>query len=305
MSGEATTTTAAATAAAVGADADARSKAAHLPALQPVHDTGAAPPTGGIGLCLSGGGYRAMLFHLGALWRLNELGLLRGLTRVSSVSGGSIVGATLGARWGRLAWSPENVATNFADVVAEDIHALAARTLDVAAVASGGLLPGVTIGERIAHAYADDLFGDATLQDLPDPAAGAPLFVICATNLESGALFRFARPYLADHRVGMVHAPTVRLSDAVAASSAFPPVLSPFEIDLRGAAWETVDGNDLTDDRWRERVTLSDGGVYDNLGLETVWKDCATVLISDGGGHLADDPDPPHDWPRQTLRVLT
>ena len=41
-------------------------------------------------LCLSGGGYRAMLFHVGALWRLNELGLLPRLDRVSSVSGGSI-----------------------------------------------------------------------------------------------------------------------------------------------------------------------------------------------------------------------
>ncbi len=31
----------------------------------------------GIALCLSGGGYRAMLFHAGAIWRLIELGLLR------------------------------------------------------------------------------------------------------------------------------------------------------------------------------------------------------------------------------------
>src|SRR6266581_394163 len=30
----------------------------------------------GIGLCLSGGGFRASLFHLGALRRLNELGIL-------------------------------------------------------------------------------------------------------------------------------------------------------------------------------------------------------------------------------------
>lgn len=35
----------------------------------------------GIGLCLSGGGFRAMLFHLGAFIRLNELGLLRKLDR--------------------------------------------------------------------------------------------------------------------------------------------------------------------------------------------------------------------------------
>jgi NTE family protein len=30
----------------------------------------------GVALCLSGGGYRAMLFHVGAIWRLNELGYL-------------------------------------------------------------------------------------------------------------------------------------------------------------------------------------------------------------------------------------
>jgi predicted acylesterase/phospholipase RssA len=43
-------------------------------------------PRDGIALALSGGGYRAMLFHTGALIRLNELGLLKQLTRVSSVS---------------------------------------------------------------------------------------------------------------------------------------------------------------------------------------------------------------------------
>src|SRR6266481_444265 len=42
----------------------------------------------GIALCLSGGGYRAMLFHAGVLWRLNEIGILRKLDRISSVSGG-------------------------------------------------------------------------------------------------------------------------------------------------------------------------------------------------------------------------
>jgi hypothetical protein len=40
-------------------------------------------------LCLSGDGYRAMLFHLGAVWRLNELGLLRKLVRISKVGIGA------------------------------------------------------------------------------------------------------------------------------------------------------------------------------------------------------------------------
>ena len=46
-----------------------------------------------IGLALSGGGFRAAAFHLGVLQRLRELGLLRRVMVLSTVSGGSIVGA--------------------------------------------------------------------------------------------------------------------------------------------------------------------------------------------------------------------
>ena len=56
----------------------------------------------GIGLCLSGGGFRAMLFHLGAFIRLNELGLLRKLDRIASVSGGSIAAGGLAVAWNGL-----------------------------------------------------------------------------------------------------------------------------------------------------------------------------------------------------------
>ena len=46
-------------------------------------------------LALSGGGFRALLFHLGALMRLNEIGYLSKLQRIVSVSGGSIAAAYL------------------------------------------------------------------------------------------------------------------------------------------------------------------------------------------------------------------
>lgn len=45
------------------------------------------------GLALSGGGFRAAFFHIGVLARLAELDLLRHVTAISTVSGGSIVGA--------------------------------------------------------------------------------------------------------------------------------------------------------------------------------------------------------------------
>jgi NTE family protein len=76
---------------------------------------------------------------------------------------------------------------------------------------------------------------DATLQDLPDDTSG-PRFVINATSVQTGALFRFSRPYLADYRVGRILNPTVEL--AVAASPAFPPVLSPCTIDFDRSAWK-------------------------------------------------------------------
>jgi NTE family protein len=271
--------------------------------LQPVHDVIPDQPREGVGLCLSGGGYRAMLFHLGTLWRLNESRLLGEVTRVSSVSGGSITAATLGLHWGTLDWDA-GVATNLEELVVAPVRALARETIDASSVIEG-LAPFTTVGKRVAHAYREHLFGDATLQALPDDAQGeGPRFVICATNLESAALFRFSRPYVADYRVGTIRDAEIQLGDAVAASSAFPPVLSPFEIDLRKADWQTVSGNQLTGAEWRGKIKLSDGGVYDNLGLETVWKRCASVLISDGGGHIADEVNPPGDWPRQTLRVL-
>lgn len=47
-------------------------------------------PRSGTALGLSGGGYRAMLFHAGALRGLHEAGLLTGLNRISSLSVGSI-----------------------------------------------------------------------------------------------------------------------------------------------------------------------------------------------------------------------
>jgi NTE family protein len=250
-------------------------------------------PADGVALCLSGGGYRAMLFHVGVVWRLHDAGWLTRLDRISSVSGGSITAGTLALAWPRIA------AEGLQDTFVAPLRELAGRTVDATSVIAGALTPD-TISERVAKAYRRHLFGDATLQDLPD----APRFVINATSVQSGVLFRFSKPYMADYRVGRVNAPQTSLANAVAASSAFPPVLSPFELDLRDAAWIDEPGNDLGHGEYRERAVLSDGGVYDNLGLETAWKACRTVLVSDAGGQMAPEPDPDHDWGRHLFRVL-
>ena len=139
--------------------------------LQPVSQLPDTSPAGGIGLCLSGGGYRAMLFHLGSLWRLNDAGALRRLDRISSVSGGSITAATLGLRWRELDWDPRGRAGNFERVVVAAVRGMAGETIDVSSVLEG-VFSFDTVGERVADAYREHLFGDATLQALPDDKAG-------------------------------------------------------------------------------------------------------------------------------------
>ncbi len=253
-------------------------------------------------LCLSGGGYRAMLFHVGTLWRLNESGMLPKLDLISSVSGGSITAGCLAKNWNDLAFDRDGVATLFKQKLVEPIRKVARTTIDIWAVLGGLLLPKVTVGDRVAANYRKLLFGGATLQDLPD--APAPIFVINATNVQSGALWRFSKHDMRDYRVGQVCRPTVPLARAVAASSAFPPFLSPLILDLDPASFTPKSGDDLQVEPYTSRVVLCDGGVYDNLGLETAWKRCKTILVSDAGAKMAPDPSPKGDWFNQLWRVF-
>jgi NTE family protein len=164
---------------------------------------------------------------------------------------------------------------------------------------TGALGPG-SISNRVTNAYRKHLFGSATLQDLPDK----PRLVINATNVQSGVLWRFMKPYMRDYRVGEVRSPAVKLAVAVTASSAFPPFLSPLNLEVDPTTYTPGSGQDLQYEPYTSNLVLTDGGVYDNLGLETVWKRYDTVLVSDGGGKMAPEPEPKGDWVRHARRVM-
>jgi NTE family protein len=259
-----------------------------------------APLKNAIGLCLSGGGYRAMLFHVGTLIRLNEAKYLGKLDRISSVSGGSITAGVLGLHWNKLGVTP-NAPANIS-IVVDEIRKIASHTIDIGSVLEGVFGPS-HVSTKIQEAYDDMLFHGATLQDLPDDP---PRFVINATNVQSTVLWRFSKPFMADYRVGEVRHPRIPLAAAVAASSAFPPVLSPSELDLKkyGCVFEPNSGEDLQTEPYISKAVLTDGGVYDNMGLETVWKSYQTVLVSDAGGHVEAEDSPHRDWARHAYRIL-
>src|SRR5882757_4680791 len=179
-----------------------------------------------ISICFSGGGYRAMLFHTGALWRLHQVGLLPKIAIFSSVSGGSITNGWLALKWAALMVP----GASFEKVFVPGVREMAHTTVDVWA-----FLKGVWTGNipaQVAAAYDRVLFRGATLQDLPPPPA--PMFVYDSSNLQTGALWRFTRDYMGDYKIGYIDRPNVPLSVAVGASSAFPPILSPVVLKSPG-----------------------------------------------------------------------
>jgi NTE family protein len=264
-----------------------------------------------IGLCLSGGGYRAMLFHLGVLWRLAEIGYLGTedrigmhgpigcLKRVSSVSGGSITAAKLALTWDKLAVDQDGVTDRFRELVAEPIQEFAGTS---AVTFWSGLLRAVTstLNRKLVNIYRKRLFGDASLQDFPD----VPRFTVNATNLQSGELWRFSKPRNRDERVGEIENPADSIAAVVGASSAFPPFLSPARFKYDATRFTAGSGRDLQRPPFTTRPQLSDGGVYDNLGLETVFNDCRTIICSNAGGEYHAREHIHVDWLRQTYRVL-
>jgi NTE family protein len=241
------------------------------------------PERTGVALCLSGGGFRAALFHLGALRRLNELGILSKVDTISAVSGGSIIAAHLAERIH--VWPPAGtVLSDWEERVAMPFRVFTARNLRTGPL-TRRLLPWNWLNETVAvkalEAGYKRQLTRLTLGALPD----RPRFVFSATDMVFGVNWIFEKNRIGDYQAGYHYTvadyPVAR---AVAASSCFPPVFDPLHVGLKpdqlsgGAAARNPRYNALI-----ASLRVTDGGAYDNMGLEPVWKMHAVVLVSDGG----------------------
>lgn len=226
-----------------------------------------------IGLALSGGGFRAAAFHLGVFRKLEEHDLLAKVDLLSCVSGGSIAGAFLASRW------------NEATALDELETYLRTRSIAVSSVIGGLLDPFSSRLDKLADSYDDHLFGRKSLGTL----AAGPRVYLNATSMVTGNMFSFVaganKPTeMGEWELGFCAADQYPISKAVAASSSFPPVFPPLRLD-----------QDVYPAAQAEFVTLSDGGVYDNLGVNPLFRernDLDYLLVSDGGKPFAVDERP-------------
>jgi NTE family protein len=276
---------------------------------QPVSGISASPRATNIALCLSGGGFRAALFHLGGLRRLNELGVLSKVDVITSVSGGSILNGMLATRWKRLETGRGGELKGFEQLIAKPLRAFCSQDLRTKLFLLTRLSPanwGVLMRDFFAvpasflAAEYEAIFQRAKLGDLPSPNKGETRFVFCATNFLTGACWQFhggSNARMGDFYTGYRPVGETSVAEAVAASSAFPPGFAGLTL-ARGE-----DDSYSRFDPWgverpsstkraaisqrQSRIVLTDGGVYDNLGVEPVWHRCNTLFVSDAGRPFA------------------
>jgi NTE family protein len=183
--------------------------------------------------------------------------------------------------------------------VVDPLREFCRKEIDTVSIGEGLLTPWKSVGDAVADKYAASLL-KLNLDQLPN----VPLFVFNSTNLQTGRSFRFSKAYMGDYLIGLISNPAVPLARVVAASSAFPPFLSPVILDKPGPFQDVPGTRFNADANYTQTLYLTDGGVYDNLGLETVWNRYQTVFVSDAGAPFGFGDKVETEWVKQTLRAL-
>jgi predicted acylesterase/phospholipase RssA/proteasome lid subunit RPN8/RPN11 len=284
-----------------------------------------------IGLALSGGGSRAIAFHLGCVRALNDLGLLNRLQVVSSVSGGSVLSAMYAyssdsfsefdarvvellrrgltrdiakaalrpSAIGRTAWS---LAASAAASGLRLVFRLVPTTMTPAAV--NPAMPPPSRSYSRTEAFRDalkSLFGDTLMREVRRPLET----VVNATELRTGSAFRFGSRQSGCWRFGTIAPEDALVADAVAASAAYPALLPALDRRYRFAKGGLTSGP--------TRVLLTDGGVFENLGvgpmepgrkpsISTNAFSPSYIICCDAGAGLLDDDSHPTWWPGRMYR---
>ncbi len=248
-----------------------------------------------LGLALSGGGVRAAVFHLGVLKCLARQGRLEEVTQISSVSGGSlIIGAIFSHadfRWPTSKQFLDEIYPELRErLTAGDLFSLKALSW------RGVLRENVRILFRRAEILPKLLSSRwgvrGSVKDLPD----TPEWHINTTCFETGKNWRFSKRMMGDWQFGRHFSPDVPIAKAIAASAAVPYAIGVLRLELPEHGWWKTDRASKKPQEKISRpmrcIRLWDGGAYENMGLEALYKPadglqgCDFLICSDASGPL-------------------
>lgn len=254
-----------------------------------------------VGIALSGGGSRAMAFHLGCLKALNSVGILQRCNILSSVSGGSVIAAMYMTHEGEFDEFEQGVrkamvrgflkpALRYGLMSTEAVLTLVSFFLScLVTMANMALWVIQTIINIILSRWTKpkkeldlrmhsrrfasrttilEKTFDALLfkgKKFSDLNRKKPTWVAIATELRTGSAFYFGTEEAGCWRFGKIRSENIQISKAVTSSAAYPTLLPAYD--------DVYSFNKKDGSRRKERVSLTDGGVYDNLGLAPFWPD--------------------------------
>jgi predicted acylesterase/phospholipase RssA len=251
-----------------------------------------------IGLALSGGGFRATLFHLGVVRLLNETGQLSQVKRIGAVSGGSILAAHLVLHWKQYTGSKEDfdkAAQEIIEFVQKDIRGRVIRRwiFTLCLVLPRLFMPRRWTFTNLLQKQYGRFYKDKALKDLR--ASDRPQVYFYSTSLTTGVVCSFGRSGFRWHDKyddpldRSIVAPNTPIAFAVAASSAFPPLFPPIEISNETLFCDK--------EMFPYSHYLTDGGVYDNLGIDRLsWfqktrPELDLIIASDAEGNFDSELD--------------
>lgn len=253
-----------------------------------------------IGLTLSGGGVRATVFHSGVLRCLAEREMLEQVSFISTVSGGSLLmGLVYTFADNKFPSSKEYIENIFPKI--EEL--LTIKDLQTKAIKS--LLCPKNWGDFMnrGNILANELKSywgiNGNLQDIPD----YPRWVINGTTRETGKCWRFSKERMGDYKIGYVINPNLFIAEAIAASAAYPTYIDHYKLQTSLYEWKYYEKGIEFKNSSQPTKTISpdldfyhitDGGVYDNLGTEAVFKELGEelrkeidyLIVSDAGSLL-------------------
>ena len=282
-----------------------------------------------LGIALSGGGFRASFFHIGVLARMAEMGLLRQVEVISTVSGGSIVGALYYLHVKRLLESKpdaEIADADYVEIVRAIVDAFFAGTeRNLRARTFADLRHNVKLNrrtysrsDRIGELYEEHFYrgfrdrpgepiemrelkiGDFDPEaDNPRRSAKVPILLLNATVLNDGHAWRFEAARMGEPARGPGAAavdPNMVLRRAPSYAD-IAEVQQDFPLGAAVAAsacFPAFPPLAISDLYPGIRVQVVDGGVFDNQGVWGLYQtECSQLVVSDGSGLMPDVDNPP------------